>query len=68
MNKKISLGIVATLMIASAVVFANSNTITNCPDKPGCICSKEATVPVVKKQATVEKKANCPNIPGCICD
>jgi len=67
MNKKISLGIVAILMVAGAVVYAQSNT-TNCPDTPGCVCSKEANVKVAKKQAVVEKKANCPNTPNCICD
>lgn len=68
MNKKISLSIVATLMIAGAVVYAKSNTITNCPDKPGCICSKEVNIQVVEKQEIAEKKANCPNVPGCVCD
>lgn len=67
MKKKISIGIIATLMIAGAVVFAQSNTSTSCPDKPGCICSKEANVQGQKKQV-VHEKTNCPNTPGCICN
>ena len=66
MNKKISLGIVAILMITGAVVYAKSNT--NCPDRPGCICPKEANVKIVKKQAVAKEKENCPNRPGCICN
>jgi hypothetical protein len=62
MNKKISLSIIAILMIAGAVVYAKSNTNTNCPNKPGCICAKVANVQIVKKQA------NCPNVLGCICN
>lgn len=68
MNKKISIGIVAILMIAGAVVYGNSNTNTNCPNKPGCICSKEANVQIVKKQGIAKEKGNCPNTPSCICN
>lgn len=66
MNKKISFGIIAILMIAGVVVFAQSNTNANCPDKPGCICSKEANVNVQKEQVVIEK-TNCPDTPNCIC-
>lgn len=66
MNKKISLGIIAILMTASVVIFAQSNKNTSCPDKPGCICSKEANVTSHEKQIVL-KKTNCPDTPGCIC-
>lgn len=71
MKKKIGLSILAVLMIAGAVVFANSNSTkhnaNNCPDRPGCICSKQTTAQVAKPVATTEKKDVCPNKPGCIC-
>ena len=72
MKKKIGFSIVAILMIAGAVVFANSNSTKKadniCPDRPGCICSKQTTTQVVAKPiATTEKKDNCPNTPNCIC-
>ena len=71
MKKKIGLGIAAILMIAGAVVFANSNSTNkadnSCPDRPGCICSKHINEQVAKPVATTEKKDNCPNKPGCVC-
>lgn len=73
MKKKISLGIVATLMVAGAFVFANNGTTKKadniCPDRPGCICSKPTTTAqvVAKPTAISEKKGNCPNTPNCIC-
>ncbi len=71
MKKKIGLSIIAVLMIAGAVVFANSNTTkqaTNiCPDRPGCICSEQTTEQVAKPQVTADNKDICPNKPGCIC-
>ena len=68
MINKIKIGVIATLMTAGAVVYAKSNTDTNCPDRPGCICSTEADVQIVKKQAVAKEKENCPNVPGCICN
>ncbi len=71
MKKKIGLSIVAVLMIAGAVVFASGNMTkkadSTCPDRPGCICSKQATEQVAKPQATTEKRDKCPNTPNCIC-
>ncbi len=71
MKKKIGLGIIAMLMITGAFVFANCNTKkvdNNCPDKLGCISSKQTTKPVVAKPtATIGTKDNCPNTPNCIC-
>lgn len=70
MKNKISLSIIAILMVAGAFVFANSGTKkadNNCPDRPGCICSKQKTEQVANVQATSEKKENCPNTPTCIC-
>lgn len=71
MKKKIGLGLVAILLVASAVVFANSNTTiktaNTCPDRPGCICSKNATALTAKPTALTDKKESCPDFPGCIC-
>lgn len=69
MNKKIGFGIIATLMIAGAAVFANTTTANNCPDKPGCVCSKQTMIQVAKPQTVaIAKKENCLNKPGCICN
>ena len=68
MNNKIIFSIVAILMIAGTLVYAKSNSNKNCPDRPGCICSKEAKVQVLKKEKIAKEKENCPNVPGCICN
>lgn len=71
MKKKISLTIVAILMVAGAIVFANNGTTNktenSCPDRPGCICSEQTTTQVVAKPTATDMKDNCPNTPNCIC-
>jgi hypothetical protein len=54
MNKKISLSIIAILMIAGSVVYAKSNTNTNCPNKPGCICANVQIVKLSKNKQIVQ--------------
>ena len=69
MKKKIGLGIMATMLVAGAFVFANSATqkdSSNCPNHPGCVCPKAKTEQTVQKKAT-DKKEACSNDPKCIC-
>lgn len=68
--KKISLIIVASLMITGAFVYGNSNNTENdqknCPNRIGCIC--EPNTKLTKVETVKIKTENCPNKPGCICN
>ena len=69
MKKKIGLGIIATMLVAGAFVFANNaaqKDSSNCPDHPGCICPKAKTEQTVQSSATDNKEV-CSNDPACIC-
>ena len=68
MKKKIGLGIIATMLVAGAVVFANNASQKEssiCPDRPGCICPKAETEQIAQQNATDTKDA-CDD-PYCIC-
>lgn len=81
MRKKLGLGILATLFVASAVVFASTNITSNnsntCPDRPGCICSpnkaagfnasRETKTESCTTPCTESCTTICPDRPGCIC-
>jgi hypothetical protein len=69
MKKKIGMGILATMLVAVAFVFANSATQNNsssCPECQDCICPKAATEQVAQVEAT-EASAACDIDPDCIC-
>ena len=77
MKKKIGLGIIASMLVAGAFVFANNATqkdSSTCPNRPGCVCPKAKTEQTAqateqKAQSTVstDKKEGCDNDPNCIC-
>ena len=70
MKKKIGLGIVATMLVAGAFVFANNAThkdSSNCPNRPGCICPKAKTEQTAQATVSTDKKEVCDNDPNCIC-
>lgn len=67
MKKKIGLGIIATMLVAGAFVFAGNASQQDssiCPDRPGCICPSAKTEQAVQQNAT-DNEDFCD--PYCIC-
>ena len=65
MRKFILAGVTLLLFVgAIAFAYSNSNDSSICPNRPGCICTKETAEKNCKAEGT---KETCPNRPGCIC-
>lgn len=67
MKKKIGLGIIATMLVAGAFVFANNASQQDSSIcYPGCVCPK-ATTELVAQQTSTDNTDVCDSDPNCIC-